>query len=94
MTNRKFAAESVIGGILVTIITRFYNGTPSGLVGATWYGFPVTWIRRLIIAPQYNPWRIDFTGLVVDLAIWIVVSGFVIFITKRTQKTKKRRRRS
>ncbi len=85
MSNRKIVLVSVVAGVAITILTMLYNGTPYLLVGAVWYGFPLTWIRRLVVAPQYNPWAIDYAGLVIDLCFWTLVSGAIIFLAKRTQ---------
>ena len=95
MWNYKSILGSVGGGVVITLITGLYNITPGGLVGAVWYGFPLAWLRRLVIAPQYNPWRIDITGLVVDLVVWILVIGAVYVAAKslETGAVKPRRRR-
>ena len=85
---KKLIAESVIGGIAITLLSYLYNGTPS-IVGAVWYGFPLTWIRYLVVGPQYNPWAVDIVGLVVDVVVWSVVVGVVLFVLQRG-KTKKR----
>ena len=68
---------------MVTLLTGLCNLTPPGLLGAAWYGFPVTWIRRLIIAPQLNPWVTDYTGLVEDLVFWILVVSVVFLVVNR-----------
>jgi hypothetical protein len=41
-------------GAAITLLSGLVDVTPN-LVGARWYGLPSTWIRRLVIAPQYNP---------------------------------------
>lgn len=86
------------GGIVVTLITGLYKG--SSLIGATGYGFPMVWLRRLIIAPQYNPWRIGWVGLLVDILIWAVIIELLIFVycsinckPKAQEKKSARRRR-
>lgn len=83
MVDKKFAGESVIGGIVITLISYFYVGTPSGLVGAVWYGFPLTWIRYLLVGPQYSPWSVDYVGLVADIVIWAIVIAIVLTLYKR-----------
>ncbi|MDE1873960.1 MAG: hypothetical protein KGI04_02465 [Candidatus Micrarchaeota archaeon] len=88
MTDKKFIAESVGAGIVITLISYFYNGTPSGLVGAVWYGFPLTWIRYLVVGPQYSPWALDAVGLIADIVIWSVVAAIVLFIAMKYGKHK------
>ncbi|MDE1870515.1 MAG: hypothetical protein KGH71_06095 [Candidatus Micrarchaeota archaeon] len=88
--SKMFAVKSVVAGAVITLITGLYNSTPSGLVGAAWYGLPVTWIRKLVVAPQYNPWAVDWTGLVIDLVVWIVVVGVVLYLANSMMKKGKK----
>ena len=77
-----------IGGVL-TALTALIDQTPSNLVGARWYGFPLTWLRRLIVAPQYNPWQVDYTGLIIDISVWFLVAFVVLYlITGRPKGSK------
>lgn len=86
--DKKFWAESAIGGIVITLISYFYNGTPSGLVGAVWFGFPLTWVRYLLVGPQYSPWAVDVVGLIADIIIWSVVVAVVLFIVEKAKAKK------
>ncbi len=61
-------------GIVVALLTGVLDVTPSALVGAVWYGYPLPWLRRLIIAPQYYPWRFDVVGLMLDVVVWSAVA--------------------
>lgn len=61
-------------GLGAALLTGLLDVTPTDLVGATWYGYPFSWLRRLIIAPQYNPWRVDWPNLVLDLLVWSAVA--------------------
>ncbi len=66
-------------GVVFTLLTGLVNTTPGGgFVGATWYGFPDTWLRYLMVGPQYNPWVVDYTGLLVDIVLWTVVISFFL----------------
>ncbi|MDE1762308.1 MAG: hypothetical protein KGH78_03905 [Candidatus Micrarchaeota archaeon] len=85
--DNKLVAESAAGGIVITLLSYFYNGTPH-LVGATWYGFPLTWIRYLVVGPQYNPWAVDFLGLIVDIIVWSVVVAAVLILIGRKKRGK------
>lgn len=83
----KFAVESVVGGAVITGISFLYNSIPSGIVGANgWYGFPMTWISYLVVGPQYSPWSISWTGLIVDIVIWAIVVAIVLTLLKRYKK--------
>ena len=72
--SAKALAISIVAGVAAMLLTGLVNVTPSGLVGARWYGLPLTWLRRLIIAPQYFPWKADWGGLAGDLVFWVLVA--------------------
>jgi hypothetical protein len=100
MRTFKSILGSVIGGAIITLITGLYS---SGLIGATRYGLPLTWLIRRVLAPQYNPWRISVVGLVVDIVIWAVLIELAFLATrsmgkgapaKSAAKTRRRRRKS
>lgn len=68
------------GGILATGLTGFLSSTPPGLVGAGWYGLPVAWITKRVLAPQYNPWFIQWTGLIVDVIFWSIIAWIILYM--------------
>ena len=78
MNGLKFVVVSILVGVVVTLLTGYVNSTPSQLLGATWYGFPATWLRYLVVGPQYNPWVVSILGLVVDVVLWSVVAALVL----------------
>ena len=78
MYSWKTVVWALVLGIIVTLVTGFVNTTP-GIVGATWYGWPMSWLKRLVIAPQYNPWRVTVGSLIVDIAFWFVVCWIILF---------------
>jgi hypothetical protein len=85
-SSYKVIAGAIGGGVLVTLVSGLVNITPSGLVGSRWYGFPASWISRLVLAPQYNPWRINAVGLAIDLVVWILIVGAILVIIKHFKK--------
>jgi hypothetical protein len=90
MKQLKSILASIVIAVLVTLFTGTVNSTPTLLVGAAWYGYPVTWIRRLVIAPQYNPWRVDLLGLAIDLAFWFVIAVVIWFAVGYTKSRDKK----
>jgi len=52
---------------------------PAPLVGAEHYGYPLPWLFRLILAPEYFPWRVDWVALIVDVFVWTIVMRVVVF---------------
>ncbi len=73
---------SVAGGVVITLITGLYS---NGLIGATRFGFPIYWLVRRVLAPQYNPWHIYVIGLVVDIVIWTLIIE-IIYLAGRVLK--------
>jgi len=71
---------SLIGGTAITLITGLI---PIGnLVGATNYGLPMAWRIRLVLAPQYNPWRILPVNIIIDTVLWGLII-YLIYYSKR-----------
>ncbi len=64
---------SIAVGVVVALLTGLVEVTPAGLVGAVWYGFPLPWLYRLIVGPQYNPWSVDWLKLILDVVFWSLI---------------------
>ena len=84
--NKKIFLSSIIGGVIITILTGLLLYTPHMLVGATHYGYPLPWLIRLVLAPQYFPWRVNIAYLIADIIVWSVIVGIIIFVVKRVKK--------
>lgn len=84
MVNVKILLSSVIGGVIITLLTGLILNTP--LIGASHYGYPFAWLIRLVIAPQYFPWRVNILNLVADIVVWAVIVGVVLLILTRMKK--------
>jgi hypothetical protein len=83
MNAKRIVIFSVFGGVLITVLTGLVPSTPPMLVGAMWYGYPLAWLFRLVISPEYFPWRVDVAGLLGDVVVWSVVVAVVLFIVKK-----------
>ena len=81
----KTVIYSVIG-VVVTLLTGLISNTPAMLVGAMHYGYPLAWLMRLVLAPEYFPWRVNVPNLVVDLVIWIIIVGMAVTVLTRRRK--------
>jgi len=68
--------SSAAVGATAALLTALLQLTPSGLVGATWYGYPLPWLYRLVLAPQYYPWRVSWQNLILDAGLWFFVTLF------------------
>lgn len=81
--NLKIILCSIIGGVIVTLLTGLILNTPPMLAGATHYGFPFAWLTRLMIAPEHFPWRVNVLNLIADIIILAIIVGIILsFLTK------------
>ena len=79
MNAMKIVILSLIEGVVVTLLTGLLLNMPAPLLGAEQYGYPLPWLFRLILAPEYFPWRVDLTDLLGDVAIWAMIVGVALF---------------
>jgi hypothetical protein len=82
--NVKILLFAIIGGVLITLLTGLIPNTR--LLGATHFGYPLTWLIRLAIAPQIFPWRINALYLVVDTIVWSIIIGITLFVLIKKMK--------
>ncbi len=75
---KKIIALAVIIGLVITIITGFINTTPAGLVGASWYGWPLAW-KIVPVVPNPEP-QYHIAQFLGDFVIWSVIAGIVLGI--------------
>ena len=83
-TNR--LVVSILGGEIITLLTGLFSNTPQMLVGAEHFGFPLAWLIRMIVAPEYNPWRIEFVNFLADVVVWSVILLVIVFIVEKVRK--------
>ena len=83
-TNR--LVVSILGGEIITLLTGLFSNTPEMLLGAEHYGFPLAWLIRMIVAPEYNPWRIEFVNFLADVVVWSVILLVIVFIVEKVRK--------
>jgi hypothetical protein len=81
MMDTKNLLISLLGGIGITLITGLVPRTT--LLGATHYGWPMAWRIRLVLAPQYNPWRMLPIYIVLDTVLWGLIIFLIIYYAKR-----------
>jgi hypothetical protein len=77
---------AVAGGVLLTLLTGLLPNTPEMMVGATHYGYPLAWLIRMIVAPQYFPWVIDYLGLLADVIFWAIIAAIVLLAIGKARK--------
>jgi hypothetical protein len=84
--NLKIIVSAIIGGVVITLLTGQISNTPSGLVGAAWYGYPLAWLISPVVAPESYAWHVEWLNLVADGVFWVVVTGIVLFAVKKARK--------
>lgn len=77
---------SILGGVVITLLTGLVSNTPAMWVGAALYGYPLAWLLRLVLAPEYFPWRIDWVNLVLDILVWVTIVRIALFMLMRPKK--------
>jgi len=80
MRPARIVVFAVTGGVAIALLTGLASNTPPMLLGANWYGYPLAWLIRLIVAPEYSPWQVNFLNLVVDMISWATILGIVLFV--------------
>jgi hypothetical protein len=86
MDKVKMLIVPIVAGIVLTLLTGLFENTPGMLVGATHYGYPLAWLTRLIIAPEYYPWQVNPFELIADIVIWAVIVWVILFIVVKLRK--------
>jgi cytochrome b561 len=81
---KKIVVSAVIIGIVITLITGIINTTPSGLVGASWYGWPFAW-RIIPVVPNPEA-SYDIAEFIGDWVVWSIVAFVVMFILCKLKK--------
>jgi hypothetical protein len=77
---------SILGGVIIALLTGLFSNTPEMLLGAEHYGFPLAWLIRMIVAPEYNPWRIEFLNFLADVVVWSVILFVIVLIVEKIRK--------
>jgi len=79
--------SAIVGGIAATLVSGLFPHTSPLLAGAVWYGYPLSWLIRMIVAPSYNPWTILWLSFLIDVLFWSIVAGAMIGILKMPKRT-------
>ena len=83
MNVTRILLGSILGGVAITLLTGLTINTPPMLVGAVHYGYPFAWLIRMIVTPQYFPWTVNVSNLILDLIVWSLAAGVALFLLKR-----------
>jgi hypothetical protein len=88
MNRSRLVGFAFGGGVVLTLLTGLFPLRT--LMGATHYGFPMAWVSRRVLAPEYFPWRVHWLGLVVDLFVWTAVVFAIVFVYTRRSMGRRR----
>ena len=78
---------SIIYGSAITLITGFF--THKILIGATWFGYPLHWLVRMVVSPEYFPYKIVWLNFIIDIIIWSVIVFIILVVIFRKDFLKK-----
>lgn len=87
MVELKKVLIAVVGGVAITLVTGLMSNTPAMLVGATWYGYPLVWLIRMVVAPEYFPWKVEIVGLLADIVVWTLIVLIILMVAMRKPKS-------
>jgi hypothetical protein len=87
MVELKKVLMAVVGGVAITLATGLMSNMPTMLVGATWYGYPFVWLIRMVVAPEYFPWKVEIVGLVADIVVWTLIVFIILLVAMRRPKS-------
>jgi len=81
---KKIALFAAILGLVITLITGFINTTPSGLIGASWYGYPWAWrYVPVVLNPVTN---YDVANFIGDFVVWSIVASVPMLLWWKMKK--------
>ena len=72
---------AILVGVLITLLTGY--ASTLRLIGATNFGYPLTWLTQRVIAPIYNPWFINYFNFVVDILVWSLSAWVLLDVMQR-----------
>lgn len=87
----RLALYSLIGGILLTLISAIYAVNPNpGQLGAKHleYGLPLAWLKSIEIVVPGLPttWSVLWSGLLIDILFWWIIVAIVLYVAKSIKK--------
>jgi hypothetical protein len=82
---------AIVGGALLALATGLFSNTPPMMVGAVHYGYPLAWLTRLIVAPEYFPWLVDYVNLVGDIIVWSIIVGIAVLVLGMARKSNRQK---
>ncbi len=67
---------STVVGVILTAFTGFCRTPFLNLIGVSYWGIPFAWLKRVVYPGASK--EIIWQGLLLDVIIWILLSGIVL----------------
>jgi len=68
----------IIIGLIITLITGLFSNLDT-LVGVSRWGYPLYWLSKMVIGPQYSPpLDIVWLNLIIDVIIWSIIVYLIL----------------
>ncbi len=87
MVELRKVLMALVSGMVITLVTGLMPNTPAMLVGASWYGYPLAWLIRMVVASEYFPWKVDLVNLVTDIVVWTLIALVILMVAMRKPKS-------
>jgi len=75
---------AIILSAVITAGTGLVNTTPQGILGASWFGFPLAYRYVMVTFPPATGW--DFVNLGIDFAVFFIVILVVLWLLGKIWK--------
>jgi len=75
---------AIVVGVAITLASGLFSNTPSGLVGAVHFGYPLPWLHQVVYPNA--PLEVDAVILLIDSVIWIVIVGLILFLIESLRR--------
>ena len=85
----RLSVFTLVLGLFIALISGLIDVTPSGILGATWHGWPLAWFY-VIVYPG-SPWSINWVNFAGDFILWSLVSFaglYSLLVIRREEKVK------
>jgi len=84
MKGRTIVVIAIVVGVAITLASGLLSNTPSGLLGAVHFGYPLPWLHQVVYPNA--PLEVDALILLVDAVIWTVLVGLVLFLIESIRR--------
>jgi len=84
MKGRTVVVIAIVVGVAITLASGLLSNTPSGLLGAVHFGYPLPWLHQVVYPNA--PLEVDALILLVDAVIWTVLVGLVLFLIESIRR--------